>query len=128
MIGLVEVITLLLGLSGFGLTANPKPATADAALYYAIPEADVVVHLDVASIVPGNYKNLLALPNQPQIKASPDLTREANEAPFFLGIVKQDTRLLMLLNIKRLVLSRDAVTVEPWLERARIQKAEGAES
>ena len=28
----------------------------------------------------------------------------------------------MLLNIKRLVLTRDAVTVEPWLERARIAK------
>jgi purine-binding chemotaxis protein CheW len=58
-----------------------------------------------------------------QIKASPDLTREENEAPFFLGICKQGERLLMLLNIKRLVLTRDAVTVEPWLERARIQKA-----
>ncbi len=75
MFGLVEVITLLLGLSGFGLTANPKPATADQALYYAIPEADIVVHLDVASIVPGNYKNLIALPNQPQIKASPELSK-----------------------------------------------------
>lgn len=75
MFGLVEVITLLLGLSGFGLQPNPKPATADQALYYAIPEADVVVHLDVASIVPGNYKNLMALPNQPQIKASPELSK-----------------------------------------------------
>ena len=65
MFGFIEVITLLLGLSGFGLTPNPKPATSDQALYYAIPEADVVVHLDVASVVPGNYKHLLALQNQP---------------------------------------------------------------
>ena len=74
-IGIVEIITLLLGLAGFGLTPNPKPATSDQALYYAIPEADVVVHLDVASIVPGNYKNLLALPKQPQIKSSPELLK-----------------------------------------------------
>jgi hypothetical protein len=79
MVGIVEIITLLLGLSGFGLTPNPKPATSDAALYYAIPEADVVVHLDVASIVPGNYKNLLALPKQPQIKSSPELSQVVNK-------------------------------------------------
>ncbi len=75
MIGIVEIITLLLGLSGFGLTPNPKPATSDQALYYAIPEADIVAHLDLASIVPGNYKNLLALPKHPQIKASPELLK-----------------------------------------------------
>ncbi|MBA2538891.1 MAG: hypothetical protein H0V17_04585 [Deltaproteobacteria bacterium] len=79
MFGLVEVITLLLGLSGFGLSPNPKPATADVALQYAIPEADVVIHVDVASIVPGNYKNLLALPNQPQIKSSPELLKAVRQ-------------------------------------------------
>ena len=75
MIGIVEIITLLLGLSGFGLTPNPKPATSDQALYYAIPEADLVAHLDIASIVPGNYKNLLALPKHPSIKSSPELSK-----------------------------------------------------
>lgn len=75
MLGIVEVITLLLGLSGFGLTPNPKPATSDQALYYAIPEADIVAHLDIASVVPGNYKNLAALPKHPQIKASPELSK-----------------------------------------------------
>src|SRR5688572_12337057 len=75
MVGFVEVITLLLGLAGFGLTPNPNAATADQALHYAIPDADLVVHVDVASIVPGNYKTLLALPNQPQIKASPELAK-----------------------------------------------------
>jgi len=75
MFGLIEIITLLLGLSGFGITPNPRPATSDQALYYAIPDADVVVHLDVASIVPGNYKHLIALQNQPQIKASPELSK-----------------------------------------------------
>jgi purine-binding chemotaxis protein CheW len=63
-----------------------------------------------------------------QIKPSPELTREAGEAPFFLGICNQESRLLMLLNIKRLVLTRDAVEVEPWLARARIAKTAEVES
>ncbi|MEO8704605.1 MAG: hypothetical protein ABI867_31410 [Kofleriaceae bacterium] len=75
MIGFVEVITLLLGLAGFGLQPNPRPATPDQALQYAIADADIVVHLDVASVVPGNFQALLALPNQPQIKASPELAK-----------------------------------------------------
>jgi hypothetical protein len=80
MIGIVEVITLLLGLAGFGLQPNAKPTTSDVALHYAIPEADVVVHFDVASVVPGNYKNLLALPNHPQIKSSPELLKMVKQA------------------------------------------------
>lgn len=75
MFGLVEVITLLLGLSGFGVTPNPKAPTADQALQYAIPDADVVVHVDFATMVPGNYKALLGLPNLPEIKASPELLK-----------------------------------------------------
>lgn len=73
--GIVEVISLLLSLSGFGLTPNPKPPTADQALRYAVPDADVVVHLDVASVVPGNLKALSQLAEQPQIKASPELAK-----------------------------------------------------
>ena len=95
MVGFVEVITLLLGLAGFGLTPNPKAATADQALHYAIPDADVVVHVDIASIVPNNYKLLLALPSQPAIKASPDLVKAVqmviNEAEGGRKIVKSST-------------------------------------
>src|SRR5438045_3757690 len=71
--GFVEVIALLLGLAGFGLQPNPSAPTADQALHYAVPDADLVIHVDIASIVPGNYKAITALPNNPQIKASPDL-------------------------------------------------------
>jgi len=78
--GIVDVITLLLGLSGFGLQANPKAPTVDASLEYAIPDADVVVHLDAASIIPNNYKKLVDLPEQPQIKASPDLAKMVRQA------------------------------------------------
>src|SRR5512135_64921 len=78
--GIVDVITLLLGLSGFGLSPNPKPTTPDASLQYAIADADVVIHLDVASIVPANYRRLGELANQPQIKASPELAKMVREA------------------------------------------------
>jgi len=73
--GLTEVITLLLGLTGFGIQPNPRPATPDAVLAYALPDPDLVVHLDVTSLVPGNLKTLSALADQPTIKASPDLAR-----------------------------------------------------
>src|SRR4051812_49341433 len=73
--GIVDVITLLLGLSGFGLQPNPKPPTPEASLQYAIADADVVVHFDAASVIPGNYRKLTELGDNPQIKASPDLAK-----------------------------------------------------
>jgi purine-binding chemotaxis protein CheW len=76
----------------------------------------VVVGLEVDSVVE------VVRVERSSIKASPDLTVEVGETPFFLGIVKQDHRLLMLLNIKRLVLSRDQVTPESWVDRARLQR------
>lgn len=78
--GLVELITLLLGLSGFSLQPNPKAPTADQALQYAITDADLVVHLDATAVIGTNYKQLLALPNQPQIKASPELSKLVRKA------------------------------------------------
>ena len=75
MIGFIEIITLLLGLSGFGIAPNPKAPTADQALQYALPEADLVVHFDAASVIPNNYKALTSLVDQPQVKASPDLQK-----------------------------------------------------
>jgi hypothetical protein len=73
--GIIEVITLLLGMSGFGLQPNPKAPTVEVSLQYAMPDSDVVAHFDALSVVPGNYKLLQNLPNQPQIKASPDLAK-----------------------------------------------------
>ncbi len=95
MFGLVEVITLLLGLSGFGLQPNPKAPTADQSLQYAMPDADVVVHFDAASVIPNNYKALLQLADQPQIKASPELAKMVrqmvNEVEGARGIAKTAT-------------------------------------
>ncbi len=73
--GFVELITLLLSLTGFGVQANPKAPTADQSLQYAMPDPDVVVHLDAQTIVPNNYKLLAALPNKAEIKASPELSQ-----------------------------------------------------
>jgi hypothetical protein len=78
--GIVEIITFLMSLSGFGLQANPKAPTADQALAYAMPDADLVVHTDVASIVPGNYKVLTDLKNAPAIKAQPELAKMVQKA------------------------------------------------
>ncbi len=76
---IVEVISLLFGLQGFGVQPNPKAPTADVSLQYAMSEADVVVHVDAVTFVPGNYKILEALPKQPQIKASPELARAVRQ-------------------------------------------------
>jgi hypothetical protein len=95
MFGLVEVITLLLGLAGFGLQPNPKAPTAEQSLQYAMPDADIVVHFDAASVIPGNYKVLTQLADQPQIKASPELSKMVrqmvNEIEGARGIAKTAT-------------------------------------
>ena len=77
--GIVEIISLLLSLGGFGVTPNPKPPTVEASLQYGMADADVVIHFDAASVVPGNYKVLTQLPDQPQIKASPDLAKAVRQ-------------------------------------------------
>jgi len=40
-----------------------------------VADADVIAHVDVGALVPNNYKVLTNLPNQPQIKASPELAK-----------------------------------------------------
>ena len=77
--GIVELISLLLSLGGFGVAPNPKPPTVDSSLQYGMPDADIVIHFDAASVVPGNYKVLTQLPDQPQIKASPELAKAVRQ-------------------------------------------------
>jgi hypothetical protein len=74
-IGIVEIITLLMGLAGFSVGTNPNAPTGDQALQYAMSDADIVVHFDAGSVIPNNYKVLKNLQNQPQIKASPELAK-----------------------------------------------------
>jgi hypothetical protein len=73
--GIIEVITLLMGLSGFSVQNNPKAPTPDQALEYAVADADLVAHVDATSVIPQNYKVLTSLQNAPQIKASPELAK-----------------------------------------------------
>lgn len=55
-----------------------------------------------------------------QLKPSPAITRDeevassTGEAPFILGVCPHNGKLLMLLNIKRLVLTRDMVKLGDW--------------
>jgi hypothetical protein len=96
-VGIVELITLLMGLSGFSVGTNPKAPTPEAALEYALPDADLIAHVDAGAVIPHNYKILTNLPNHPQIKASPELAKAVRkmvaevEGP--RGLVKQMTGL-----------------------------------
>jgi hypothetical protein len=67
-------------MQGLGVTPNPKAPTPDVSLEYAIPDADVVGHFDAASVVPGNYKVLTQLPDQPAIKANPEFAKAIRKA------------------------------------------------
>jgi hypothetical protein len=93
--GIVELISLLLSLAGFGITANPKAPTVDQALEYAMPDADFVVHFDAGAVIPTNYKILSGLADQPQIKSSPELSKlvrqVVNEVEGARGMVKSAT-------------------------------------
>jgi hypothetical protein len=77
---IVQIITLLMGLSGFSVGTNPNAPNADQALAYAVPDADLVVHFDAGAVIPNNYKVLTSLPNQPSIKASPELAKMVRKA------------------------------------------------
>ncbi len=77
--GIVELISLLLSLGGFGLADNPKPPTVDAALEYGMADADFVVHFDAVSVIPSNYKVLMAMADQPSVKASPELAKAVRQ-------------------------------------------------
>lgn len=91
--GIIEVITLIMGLSGFSVGTNPKSPTADQALEYAVADADVIAHFDAGAVIPANYKVLTNLANQPQIKASPELAKMVRKVVAEIdgprGLVKQ---------------------------------------
>lgn len=79
MFAFAEVIALLFGMSGFGLHANPHPATPDQVLEYGVADADLIAYVDAASIIPGNYDVLAHLPDAPEVKSSPELAKQVKE-------------------------------------------------
>jgi len=70
---LTGIFSILLALSGFGVDANPRAPTADQVLEHAVPDADLVAYVDVAAIVPRNFKALTDLPKDPMIRQSPNM-------------------------------------------------------
>jgi hypothetical protein len=70
--GFLELITLMLALSGFGVDSNSKAPSADTVLAYTVDDADVVAYLDVVAVGPRNHKVLVGLPDDPTVKASPE--------------------------------------------------------
>jgi hypothetical protein len=68
-----QIFSLLMALSGFGVDANPNAPTADQVLEHSVDDADLIVHFDVAAVLPRNFKALVDLPNLPAIKADKDV-------------------------------------------------------
>jgi hypothetical protein len=74
-----QIFSLLMALSGFGIDANPNAPTADQVLEHSVDDADLVVHFDVAAVLPRNFKALVDLPNLPAIKANHELQEAVKE-------------------------------------------------
>jgi hypothetical protein len=71
--GLLQVISLMLALAGFGVDEDAKAPSGATVLAYAVEDADAMIYADVAAVAPRNYDVLVGLPDAPAIKASPDL-------------------------------------------------------
>ncbi len=75
--GFVEVITVMLALGGFDVAEDPHPPTSAAVLRYAVPEADAMVYVDAASVLPGNYDTAIDLAESDALAADADLRDRA---------------------------------------------------
>src|SRR5262249_18497984 len=75
MMGVGELIVLLLSLGNFGVQANANAPSAAEITKYAPDSADAMVYIDLQQVVPNNWATLLALPDQPSIKSSPELSK-----------------------------------------------------
>lgn len=87
--GFIEFLTALLALGGFGVDANPRAPSAAEVLRYAPAEADVMVHIDLAALVPNNYAALAALPSKPGFSDSelgPKLQEALQKAEMARGV------------------------------------------
>jgi hypothetical protein len=70
--GFLELITLMLAMSGLGVDSNSKAPSADVVLAYTVEDADVVAYLDVVAVGPRNHKVIVGLPDDPMVKESPE--------------------------------------------------------
>lgn len=89
----MTVLLAILALGGVGVEQNPKAPSAAEVLRYAPGEADYMVHFDAAAVLPGTYKAIRDLPNEPVVAAVPELLEAAQtvvrEMDMALGQVRQ---------------------------------------
>jgi hypothetical protein len=77
--GLLQVISLMLALGGFGVDEDAKAPSADTVLKFTVEDADVVIQADLAAVAPRNYDLLVGLPDNDAVKANPDLLAMAKK-------------------------------------------------
>jgi hypothetical protein len=93
--GFIELLSVLLSLSGFGVQANPNAPTSAEIMKYAPETADYAAYVDLEAVVPNNYRVFTALPTQPAVKAHPQalraITQVVQEAEAGRSMIKQVT-------------------------------------
>lgn len=67
------ILAMIMALTSFTIKPNPKAPAADAALAYAVDDADVVVHVDLQPTVIDNYPTWQKLADDPLIKQNAEL-------------------------------------------------------
>ncbi len=67
------ILAMIMALTSFTIKPNPKAPAADAALTYAVPDADVMMHVDLQATVVDNYPTWQKLADDPLIKQSAEL-------------------------------------------------------
>lgn len=87
----IHIISLILALGGIGVDANPKAPNTDVVLAHAPADADYVVHLDLQSFLPRNYKVFTSLPTAPSVAKDPQakamVEQMVRESEMALGMI-----------------------------------------
>lgn len=78
--GVFQLIGLVAALSGFGISPNPQAPAAPEVVKYAPDNADLMVHIDLQAVVPGNYKALRELPNHKAIQSNSEAVQQLRQA------------------------------------------------
>ena len=119
-IGFIELITILVTMSGFGVSQNPNAPSPDEVMKYAPAKADLMVHVDLQAVLPGNYKVLTTMANHELLKKQPDLRRQVQEE---LGQLEQG--LLLVKGFTGIDLINDVHSATAWLAMTKAGPPEG---
>ncbi len=74
------ILAMIMALTSFAIKPNPKAPGADAALAYAVDDADVMVHVDLQPTVIDNYPTWQKLADDPLIKQNAELATSLRTA------------------------------------------------